>query len=672
MSDSYFAQSRLLWKPDHPEWTSIEILKRAINRKHGLNLEDYHELHAYSVTKPQDFWVDLWEHLGIISSVPFNQVTVPGAVPEIPIWFPGARLNYAENLLSRNDDGIACTTCSETGRTADYSFKDLRRMVKEMAAALRAQGLTAGDRVAAIVVNSIQAVVVCLAAASLGAIFSTTAPDLGKQGILDRYRQIQPKFIFAESQVLYAGKTLDLCEKVAEIVQDLQSHGLQLTIMLPSAVTGKPCPFEVPNAQTLEKFLASGDNGELTFQQLPFSHPLCILYSSGTSGPPKCIVHSAGGVLMQCKKDILLSYDLRPNESYLQFTTTAWMMFLFSLHGLSCGARLVLYDGSPFHPDVRTYLKLISDLGVSVLGTSPRFLAEVHGRKIEPLQVASFKSLRLVMVTGAVLTPNLFSWAQKAFGEIGLISASGGTDICSVGGAANLNLYSGEIQAKALGMKVEILDELGRQVEDGIAGELTCALPHPSLPLKFWGDSPDRKRLLDTYWSTYGRWKQGDWMVINPVTKGILILGRSDGVLNPSGVRFGSGEIYTVLEQFAYCLDDFICVGQRRPQDVDERVLLFLKLHPGYQLTPELQNKIRSAIRRDLSARHLPAFIDQVEEIPYTVNGKKIEIAVKQIVSGTTLLKPSGTVANPQSLELYKKYQDIESCMNLNRVTVKL
>ncbi|KAG6874498.1 hypothetical protein C0995_010408 [Termitomyces sp. Mi166 len=577
-TDSYFAQSRLLWKHPQPEKTPVEGLLRMINRKHGLRLTNYHDLHNYSV-EDYTFWLDLWESLGIISSIPPNpkQIIVTGKLPEIPEWFPGARLNYAENLLWHNNDRIACTASGESGKVTNYTFRELRELVKNMAAALRVNGLQIGDRVAAIVTNSISAIVIALATASIGGIFSSTATDMGTEGILDRYRQIRPKFVFAETEVVYSGKTVNLLPKVSDVINDLADKGLQQAILLPSALTGVEIHHDISKA---------------VFQ----------------------------GVLLQNQKDIRIGMGLVQQETYFQFTTTGWMMWTYMLSGLACGARLILYDGSPFYPNVRTYLKFIHDQRVSLLGTSPRFLAEVAGQGINP-----------------------------------------------------------QIQCKTLGMKVEVFDPSGKNIEHtGTPGELVCTRPHPSLPLYFWGDASGEK-LRDAYFNMYpGIWRQGDFIVVNPTTKGLMILGRSDGVLNPSGVRFGSAEIYSIMEKFNSSIDDSLCVGQRRPQDPDERVLLFLKMRPGIKFTPKLETDIKTEIRKALSARHVPKFIFEIEDIPvrlpsslptfmrslirmspqYTVNGKKIEIAVKQIVSGSNL-KPSGTVANPDSLKLYYKFRDL-------------
>ncbi|KAF7376540.1 Acetoacetyl-CoA synthetase [Mycena sanguinolenta] len=656
---SYFFDSRLLWKPVQASSTAAERLRHFINDKHGLHLDNYHALHKYSV-ESYTFWLDLWDFLAIVSSVPPKKVIEKGTMPEVPIWFPDARMNYAENLLYLNDDFVACTAGGETGVVHRYTHRQLRILVRQMACAMRQHGMEKGDRVAGVLNNTITAIVIALATASIGAIYSNTTTDMGTQGILDRYRQIKPRFIFVETEFSYGGSVVNVLAKMTEIFRDLKNHGLQHAITLPSAMTGKE--IRIANSSVMSEFLAKDDGSDLIFEQLPFSHPLFILFSSGTSGPPKAMVHSAGGVLLQNKKELILHFGVRPDDTFFQHTTTGWSWHLM-LSNFAIGSRIVIFDGSPFYPDISTFLKFVSDQGVSVFGTGPRFLTEVRGRGINPLNIAPFKSLRTISSTGAVLTSSMSAWTQKAFGDnIHLTSSCGGTDICSafITGSPALPVYAGETQCKSLGMDVRVFDPMGNNLEHtGTPGEMVCARPHPSMPLYFWGDESNKKYRA-AYFNIYpGVWRQGDFIVFNPLTKGIRVLGRSDGVLNPSGVRFGAGEIYSVLQDFSATVSDMLCVGQRRAQDEDERVLLFLKMQPGQVLDERLAWCIKNAIRSSLSARHVPTHIFAVDDIPYTSNGKRIETAVKQIVSGIDT-KPSETVANPESLELYYKYRDLE------------
>ncbi|KAF8348395.1 acetoacetyl-CoA synthetase [Amanita rubescens] len=663
----YFSQSQLLWTPDKSfsKKSSVEALRAFINRRHGLNLVNFQELYTYSVSH-YTFWEDLWDYLEIRYSTRFSKVLEEGKLlKEIPIWFPGAQLNYAENILSRNDDSIACTASSELGEVTHCSYRELRERVRVMASALRSSGVSVGDRVAAIVTNSVTAVVLALATTSIGAVYSSTATDLGVSAILDRYRQIRPKILFCDIEAPYTGKRINILPKALEVIRDLSKHGLEMAVLLPSSITGVDAvDVNCPTAILLSKFLEKANDRPLTFTQLPFNHPAFILYSSGTSGKPKCIVHSAGGVLLQTKKDIMQGLSCRAGETFFQYSSTGWMMWTLMLSTLSFGGRVILYEGSPFYPTTQHFLQFIDQQKVDYFGTSPRFFSEVRAQGIVPSDVARFNSLRFIVSAGAVLTPALHKWAQSAFGPRTCVyTATGGTDICStfISFSPTLPVYAGELQTKSLGVKVEVFDPAGNNIEHTChAGELVCTRPHPSLPVCFWGDETGAK-LRESYFDMYpGIWCQGDFTVMNPRTKGLVILGRSDGVLNPSGIRFGSSEIYNIMAPFSSRIEDTLCVGQRRPGiDTDERVLLFIKMCPGHNFSRKLATEIRDAIRSGLSPRHVPAWIGEVEDIPYTVNGKKVEIAVKRIVSGVDV-QPTATIENPESFKLYYEFRRLQ------------
>ncbi|KAG6335256.1 hypothetical protein ID866_3831 [Astraeus odoratus] len=646
-----FEESKLLWTPSNRGQAVCERLRKEVNMKRDLDLKDYNDLHAYSVSD-YTFWLDLWDFMGIISSVPPNpaKVIVPGPIPERPSWFPGTYLNYAENLLWRKDEGIAVTAVyerafdpehsgvfrlsKEHGIThpttlKNYTFRELRELVRCMANAMRRAGVRVGDKIAAIITNSISGVVIALAATAIGAIFSSTSPDMGVSAVLDRYTQIRPKLLFASTESTYAGKTVRITDKIREVQTALREggFGLETCVVLRSEAAGEI--IEVPGCQTIDAFLyvpSSAEDYPLTFEQLPFDHPVFILYSSGTSGPPKCIVHCAGGALLNSKKDCFVGFGMLPTDVYFQYTTTGWMMWPFMLSALACGTRIVTYEGSPFWPDATTYLRFIDWTGVTVFGTSPRYLSELQARNVAPVSLLpqGFQTLREILVTGSVLTAQLMTWAHEAFGgKLHIGSTSGGTDVfcsCDTTYAKFRAAYFDTFRDTSAARSV-----------DGIGGV----------------------------------WRHGDFVVRNPDTGGYVFLGRSDGVLNPSGVRFGSAEIYALLTAEAFPeVEDALCVGQRRQGEEDERVLLFLKMRQDASgvkrvLDRGLRERVRKAIREGLSRRHIPAGVFEVEDIPYTVNGKKIEIAVKQIVSGVDVT-PSGTVANPESFKLYTKYRDLE------------
>ncbi|KAF7321978.1 Acetoacetyl-CoA synthetase [Mycena kentingensis (nom. inval.)] len=664
----YFAESTHLWAPIQPRATSIDRFRLFVNQKHGLNLKDFHDLHKYSIER-YEFWADLWDFLGIISSVSYDdkarrrpivilaltirKIIIPGKLPTVPIWFPNARLNYAENLLNRRDDSVAVIAGSEPRRLpsgafkfprVEYTYKQLHALVRQMASALRAHGVVEGDRVACVLNHTIHPIIVALAATSIGAIFSVTGADMGVNAILDRYKQIRPKVLFIETEVVYNGVTNSLVSKAAEVLRTLKDYGLEVGVVMPSLATGKT--IKVENSISLADFLAKDTGSALIFAQLPFSHPVFIMFSSGTS-------------------ELRLHFDLRSDDVCFQYTSPSWMVWNVMLMNIGNGAKHVLYDGSPFYPDMRALLRFADETGTTLFGTSPRFLSELRGQGIDPYSIGAFQALRTISSTGAVLTPIMFEWTQKAFGaHVYILSCCGGTDIMSafVTGSPTVDVYAGETSVKSLGMDVRVFDDDGKDIsETGMPGEMVCARPHPSLPLYLWGDNEKGDKYTKTYYDMYpGIWRQGDLIVMNPATRGYKILGRSDGVLNPSGVRFGAAELYSVLEPlFATLIADAIAVSQRRPGiDEDERVILFVKMRTAGGLTDAAVKEMKDIVRRGLSARHVPEYIVEVEDIPYTATGKRIEIAVKDIVSGSNK-QPSGTAVNPESLQLYYKYREL-------------
>ncbi|KAF2011975.1 acetyl-CoA synthetase-like protein [Aaosphaeria arxii CBS 175.79] len=565
-----------------------------------------------------------------------------------PEWFPEARLNYTENVLATglasSPNAIAISACREGGTDWRHlSWKDLRQSVEECASGLRNLGVRKGDRVAVVMTNCIEAVVILLAAGSLGAIFSSTAPDMGRQGIVERFLQIKPKLIFMESKVLYAAKHIDLRSVYSQAIAELREKVPELS---KTVVINGPT-WDITDVISWAAFL-NCRVVPLTFEQVSFNHPIYILYSSGTTGAPKCIVHAGGAALLQHKKEQMLHSNMTIGSVYYGYTTTGWMMWNYLVSALALGTRIVLYDGSPLHPSPTSQLDIVDEQGVTHWGTSPKYLAALKQRLTTI--IPKLDTLLYCTVSGSPLSSEICDWFYKTFpSRIGLFSGSGGTDI--VGGIVGANVitavHNGELAAASLGMKVEIWDHEGHNIEDsGEKGDLVITKPFFTMPVSFWGKSGEEK-YREAYFDQYP--ERRVWCY--------EILGRSDGVLNPGGVRFGTAEIYGILDHFAE-VEDCIAVGQRRKTDPDEQVLLFLKLKDSLKLDKSLKQRICNAIRRDLSARHVPQHIRQVADIPYTRNGKKIENMVKAIVSGQAL-KVGQSAANPECLDEYKQFTNL-------------
>lgn len=643
-----------LWRPsgERINHSNMMAFSRFVEAEAGLLFADYDALHRWSVTAPAAFWGALWRFAGVVHSQPWEQVVDdPGRLPGAR-WFSGARLNFAENLLRRRDDGIALIGRLENGARRTLTHAELYASVARVAAGLRARGVAPGDRVAAFLPNVPEAIVAMLATASIGAIWSSCSPDFGTSGVLDRFGQIQPKVLFACDGYHYNGKALDTRARVAEIAAGLP--GLEAVVVVPVLAGDGPAPAA---ALAWAQFAGSGPAPDLSFAQLPFDHPLYILYSSGTTGVPKCIVHSVGGTLLQHLKEHRLHVDVQPDDRLFYFTTCGWMMWNWLASGLASGATLVLYDGSPFHPEPATLIDLIDAEDIAIFGASAKYLAALEKAGVNPRASHRLTHLRTVLSTGSPLSHESFRYVYRAFkDDLCLSSISGGTDIvaCFVIGNPCLPVWAGEIQCRSLGMAVEIRDDTGQPVV-GEKGELVCTTAFPSCPIGFWNDAGDRK-FHAAYFSRWpGIWAHGDYGEIT-AHGGFVIHGRSDAVLNPGGVRIGTAEIYRQVEQVPEVLDS-VCVGQEWDDDV--RVVLFVVLRPGIALDEALAQRIRATIRANASPRHVPAKILQVADIPRTRSGKIAELTVRELIHGRPV-KNTEALANPEALELYRGLGELE------------
>jgi acetoacetyl-CoA synthetase len=597
----------------------------------------------------------MWGYGDIIYSEHYKEVVddltkMPGAK-----WFSGARLNYAENLLRFRDNKIALVFQGEDQQVRSLTYAELYDAVARLAHALREAGVVPGDRVAGFMPNMPEAVIAMLATASIGAIWSSSSPDFGIKGVLDRFSQIKPKVLFAANGYGYNGKTFNSLEKLESILNELP--GVEKVVVVPFTEE-KADISTIHNGIHYEDFISAVDVPELVFEQLPFDHPLYIMYSSGTTGLPKSIVHSAGGTLIQHMKELQLHTDLKREDTIFYFTTCGWMMWNWLVSSLAVGATVVLYDGSPFYPNHNAMWKMIQDLGINVFGTSAKFIAACQEAELIPGTEFNLSKLRAILSTGSPLVEENFDYVYKEIKEdILLASISGGTDIisCFALGNPTLPVYRGELQCRGLGMDVHAFDNAGERLI-GEKGELICASPFPSMPIYFWNDS-DGEKYNDAYFGEFsGVWTHGDYITVNE-HGGVMIFGRSDATLNPGGVRIGTAEIYRIVEALPEVADSLV-VGQK--WEDDERVILFVKMNEDSELTEELVDTILKTIRSECSPRHVPAVVLSVEDIPYTINGKKVEIAAKKIIHGEEVLNRDA-LANPESLDLYREIMDLES-----------
>ena len=640
--------NNVMWTPsqDQLDLAQMTQFRVEINARYGLNLNAYEDLYQWSLDHAAEFWSEVWNFGGVIASSTATTVVddlakMPGAK-----WFQGSRLNYAENLLRYRDERMAIHFRGEDQVQRSLTYDELYSQVAKTAQAMKDAGVISGDRVAGFIPNLPEAVIAMLAASSLGAIWSSSSPDFGIKGVLDRFSQIEPKIVFAADGYFYAGKRFDSLEKLKNILHELPSVEKVVVI----SYTQTPGLSDVPNSMHWKDFIDNHAT-EVSFTPLPFDHPLYIMYSSGTTGLPKSIVHSAGGTLIQHLKELMLHCDLKRDDTIFYFTTCGWMMWNWLVSSLAVGATLVLYDGNPFYRGPAGLWKMAEELDISVFGTSAKYLDALESAGCKPGKDFALQALRAVLSTGSPLSEESFDFVYRDIKQdVLLASISGGTDIvsCFVLGNPTLPVYRGELQCRGLGMKVEAFDESGRGVFNE-NGELVCTQAFPSMPIFFWND-PDGQKYHSAYFADYpGIWRHGDFIEIND-HGGVRIYGRSDATLNPGGVRIGTAEIYTVVENLPEIADSLV-VGQAW-QD-DERVILFVKLPEGGVLDDALVNKLKTVIRQNCSPRHVPAIILETADIPYTINGKKVEIAVKKIIGGKEVQNRSA-LANPESLELYK------------------
>lgn len=651
-----------LWVPSQQRIDASRMaqFETYLRTAHGVRFADFAELHRWSVESPALFWQAVWSFTDVRASqapesVLSNFDRFPGAR-----WFEGARLNYAENLLARRDSGVALVGRLENGEQRELSWGELHQAVARTANALRARGVSVGDRVAGMLPNVPETVVAMLATASLGALWSSCSPDFGVNGVLDRFGQIGPKVFLGCDGYYYNGKRIDCREKVVSVASKLES--LVATVLVPVL------DFEAatPGVEPWDEFLGLAQDGdgaqssvlELHFEQLPFDHPLFIMYSSGTTGVPKCIVHGAGGTLLQHLKEHQLHTGIRSGDVLFYFTTCGWMMWNWMVSGLASGATLLLYDGSPFYPGPESLFDVVDEADVSIFGVGAKFISGVEKAGLCPRESHHLGSLRSILSTGSPLSHESFRYVYRDIKpDVCLSSISGGTDIvsCFVLGNECLPVYEGELQCPGLGMAVEIWDENGEPVR-GKKGELVCTQPFPCAPVGFW-DDPDDRRYLKAYFERYpGIWAHGDYAEVTR-NGGMIIHGRSDSVLNPGGVRIGTAEIYRQVERMDE-VQESICVGQ--DWDGDVRVVLFVVLRAGLHLDEVLTQKIRAQIRRETTPRHVPAKILAVTDIPRTRSGKIAEVAVRDVINGATI-ESTEVLSNPESLDQYRDLPVLQS-----------
>lgn len=635
-----------IWQPSDERIAQSEMTAfiSQVNRQWNKDIHDYTALHRFSVAEPAHFWLSVWDYFEVIAEhrgdvVLENAGQMPGAV-----WFPDARLNFARNLLRRRDNEAAIVALREDGVRREVSFAGLYDLVSRLAQAMRASGVVAGDRVVAYMPNIPEAVAGMLAAASIGAIWSCCSPEFGIEAALDRIGQVTPKLLLTADGYLYDGKRFDLTGKTAGIVRAIPSIE---TVVVVENIAPRRAIDSIPSAQYFTDFIAPFQAREIDFASLPFNHPVFILFSSGTTGSPKCILHGAGGILIENLKSLGLQFDVKPGDRVYWWTTTGWVVWNMMVFALARGASIVLYDGSPFHPSPDAILRHTAAEGATFIRLTPKYVQTLMSAGMAPGEALDFKALRTMIVSSSPFGADGYSYIYGSVKEdIHLGSPSGGTD--PLGSLVSANpispVYPGEIQGPALGFSIEIFDDAGRSIE-GSAGELVVTRPFPSMPIGFWGD-PAGDKYRNAYFQYFPNvWRHGDWAAMTP-RRGVVIYGRSDATLNARGIRIGTAEIYRQLDEIPQIAE---AVAVSQDWDGDTRIILFLRMHQGSALNAALVEKIRNRIRQRLSPRHVPDKIIAVPEIPLTSTGKVSEAAVRGAIHGRPPAN-QGALANPGSL----------------------
>ncbi|MEM2105593.1 MAG: acetoacetate--CoA ligase [Candidatus Bathyarchaeia archaeon] len=645
---------KLLWKPSAERIEKANMTKFIdfVNKKYSLKISSYFQLYNWSIENIPDFWAAMWEFGKVICSRKYEKVVddlnkFPGAK-----WFVGARLNFAENLLRYRDNHTAFIFKGENGKTAKITYAELYNKVARLAKSLREIGVAPGDRVVAYMPNLIETATAMLAATSVGAVWASCGAELGASAVLDRLGQIAPKVLFTADGYWYKGKTFSIMANVEKIAKQISSLE---KVVVASFTEDKPDISSIPHSAYYEDFLSKEKRPEIRFEQLPSDHPLYIMFSSGTTGKPKCMVQGAGGILINHLKELMLHTDLKREDIIMYITSCSWMMWNWLLSSLAVGATIVLYDGNPCYPDADAMWRLVQDEQITIFGCSASYINFLRSQNVQPCKNYDLSSLREISQTGSPLSAEGFEYVYEAIKkDLHFNSIAGGTDIngCFTAGSPTLPVYAGELQAPALGMKIKAYDEKGYAVVDK-QGELVCEAPAPSMPLYFWND-PNNEKYLDAYFRFYPNknvWRHGDFILIHSDTGGVTHCGRSDAVLKPSGVRIGTAEIYNIVEKLPEIADS-LAVGQEWKGD--QRIILFVKIAPGYSLTEALKDKIRKNLRENASPRHVPALIIEAPDIPYTFNMKKVEIAVWNIIHGKPVINREALV-NPESLDYFEK-----------------